>query len=54
MFYSVGENQKGQDGEYKLFTYYNEKKEVTGRLRCPLDKVEGSIERLNNRGMTPI
>lgn len=54
LFYSVGDTVKGEYGEYKVFTYYDENKKATAHLDCPVGKVDAMIERLNGRGMTLI
>lgn len=50
-YYSIGEVVKGEYGDYRTFTYYDECKKETAHLDCPLGKVDGMIERLKNRGL---
>lgn len=51
-FYSVGDPVKGEYGEYRVITYYDENKKATAHIDCPIGKVDGMMERLNGRGMT--
>ncbi len=53
-YYSVGEIIKGEYGEYRMFTYYDENKKETAHLDCPLGKVDAMIERLNKRGLSAL
>lgn len=53
-YYSVGEIIKGEYGEYRMFTYYDENKKEISHLDCPLGKVDAMIKRLNERGLTAL
>ncbi|WP_299449470.1 bacteriocin [uncultured Phascolarctobacterium sp.] len=53
-YYSVGEITKGEYGEYRMITYYDENKKETAHLDCPLGKVDAMIERLNKRGLSAL
>ena len=53
-YYSVGEITKGEYGEYRMITYYDENKKETAHLDCPLGKVDAMIKRLNERGLSAL
>lgn len=53
-YYSVGEITKGEYGEYRMITYYDENKKEISHLDCPLGKVDAMIKRLNERGLSAL